>query len=280
MSELKTVSIVLFIAAGALLFILLFFFGKRQITRFTLKSARRPHVSIGSGTPKKLKREIQQRLEKINHIKYEPQLLNDKLQTTVLSGTDTYFYRMKAIDAFSRFDYLLKSEIPEVEVRHPSQPVHFYLLNLHSSYLSTSSTDLIQQFADSYEHARHKPGEFGERDYRHFMDLLEELIMCAKVGIQTMKMRDTDNIAAVNTEVMFSSENNHSTSKIAVKVTSPQPQKGAMGQTKCRSRVSTTGSEYSGITDSGHSSHQSVVDGNTENIDKLQLIKQSSRKYV
>lgn len=54
-------------------------------------------------------------------------------------------------------DYVLESEIPEFKGRHPSQSVHYYLLSLHSSYLSTSSTELIQEFADTYEHARHDP---------------------------------------------------------------------------------------------------------------------------
>ncbi|GFR76597.1 transposase [Elysia marginata] len=49
--DISLVSVVLFIASGILLFLLAFLFAKRQIMRFALKSARRPHVNIGSDAP-------------------------------------------------------------------------------------------------------------------------------------------------------------------------------------------------------------------------------------
>lgn len=50
--ELSGVTVVVIIALGALTLLLLFIFAKRQITRFTLRSRRGPHVPIGHDAKK------------------------------------------------------------------------------------------------------------------------------------------------------------------------------------------------------------------------------------
>ena len=69
-------------------------------------------------------------------------------------------------------DEVLKDGEPESPCRHPSKSVRPYLLGLYSEYLSTTSVDLVHQFCDAYEHARHNPDEFGEDQYNNFMLLL------------------------------------------------------------------------------------------------------------
>ena len=47
--QLSGVAVVIIIAVGVQTFIMLFIFAKRQIMRFTLRSRRGPHVSVGQG---------------------------------------------------------------------------------------------------------------------------------------------------------------------------------------------------------------------------------------
>lgn len=54
--KLSGVMVVIIIAGGVLTFILLFIFAKRQIMRFALRSRRGPHVPVGHGAKKALKK--------------------------------------------------------------------------------------------------------------------------------------------------------------------------------------------------------------------------------
>ena len=45
--QLSGVAVVIIIAVGVQTFIMLFIFAKRQIMRFTLRSRRGPHISVG-----------------------------------------------------------------------------------------------------------------------------------------------------------------------------------------------------------------------------------------
>ena len=49
--------------------------------RFTLKSKREPHYSIGFDAHKSLKKEIERRFAIVKDIKYEPKLINDNFKT-------------------------------------------------------------------------------------------------------------------------------------------------------------------------------------------------------
>ena len=68
--QLSGVAVVIIIAVGVQTIIMLFIFAKRQIMRFTLRSRRGPHVSVGQGGVKTLRREIDRRLEYASHIRY------------------------------------------------------------------------------------------------------------------------------------------------------------------------------------------------------------------
>ena len=72
--QLSGVAVVIIIAVGVQTFIMLFIFAKRQIMRFSLRSRRGPHVSVGQGGVKAFRREIDRRLDYASHIKYEPKL--------------------------------------------------------------------------------------------------------------------------------------------------------------------------------------------------------------
>ena len=263
MGEIKSISVisvVLFIGAGALVFFLLFILAKRQIIRFAWKATRPPHASIGLDAPKDLKEKILSRLDRIAYIRHEPLLLNPKVLQTAKTVPNHYYYRMKAVDAFMKFDEVLKEEEPDSPGRHPSKNVRPYLLGLYQEYLSTSSVDLIHRFCDGYEHARHDPTDFDDNQYNNYILLLEELITCLRVGLKKKLGMPLDKASKLETEVIFDSErkgivktktNIHSEKSEAKPRTSKRP-----GELRYRSRTDSSG--HSSLLDSGHSSQSSA----------------------
>ncbi|XP_060598345.1 protein C1orf43 homolog, partial [Ruditapes philippinarum] len=173
LNTLSVVSVIWIIAAGFLIFVLLFLFAKRQIMRFTLKSRRGPYVSIGSNVPKSLRQEIFRRLDRVPEIKHEPKLLNPTMEQYAKSGPNHFYYRMKAMDAFSVFDETLRREV-SAACRHPNQTMRDYLTTIYPEYLSMAPTELVTQFIDLYEHARHKPEVFEESHYIKYSQMLGE----------------------------------------------------------------------------------------------------------
>ncbi|CAG5099899.1 Similar to Protein C1orf43 homolog (Rattus norvegicus) [Cotesia congregata] len=140
--ELSGVTIVVFIAAGVLTFLLLFIFAKRQIMRFALRSRRGPHISIGQDAKKSLKRELERRIQVIPRIQHEPQLISDPR-------------------------YIME---PGSQV-----PPHYY------PALNGSGQRMIHQFCDLYEHARHDPTEFTDEEYQVYSRLHLKLIDAARL---------------------------------------------------------------------------------------------------
>lgn len=118
---------------------------------------------------KNVKREIERRLDVIDKLYFEPELLakDDKFILKPGAVLEPYYYRMKAIDDVK----LLEKEIP---INRGKQTLRSFLLN----YLTPtgSSQKLIHQFCDSYEAARHDPSEFGDEEYQKYFHLLMKLI--------------------------------------------------------------------------------------------------------
>ncbi|XP_021357567.1 uncharacterized protein C1orf43 homolog isoform X1 [Mizuhopecten yessoensis] len=267
MSDLKppmsTVGLVLFIAAGFLLFVLALLLGKRQIMRFSLRSSRRPHISIGSDAPKKMRKSILECLDRVCKIRHEPVLLNAKVLQTASAVPNSYFYRMKALDSFSKLDEVLKSEEPGSEGRHPNKTVRHYLLGLYPDYLGSSSTDLIHQFADAYEHAQHDPTEFGEAQYKHYQGLLDELITCLRNGVAKRPGVVFGKVMGIDTQVIYKPDKGDTQTQ-TMPQTSPgtkdtSPDKDMSGKLDMRHRTRAGSSAQSSFMDSGHSSHQSTA---------------------
>ncbi|XP_063434121.1 protein C1orf43 homolog [Mytilus trossulus] len=258
--DISVISVVLFIGAGALVFFLLFILAKRQIIRFAWKATRPPHVSIGLDAPKDLKEKILSQLERTALIRHEPLLLNPKVSETAKTVPNHYYYRMKAVDAFSKFDEVLKEEEPDSIGRHPSKNVRGYLFGLYTEYLSTSSEDLIHKFCDSYEHARHDPNDFGEDQYNNYMVLLEELITCLRVGLRKKRGMPLDKASKLETEVIFDSERKgivKTKTNVHPDKTETKGKSGTRpGEIRYRSR--TDSSVHSSLLDSGHSSQSSA----------------------
>lgn len=158
-------------------FSILTFFAKRQIMRFTIRSRHSPHYPIGHGISKKsIKREIGRRIDSVNKIGYEPQLIFDDPKYILKPGTalPPYYYRQRAVEDVK----LLESEISKQELtRHPRDSLRSFLLTtLTNGPANGPSQRLIHQFCDMYEHARYDPSEFGDEEYQAYYRLLLKLI--------------------------------------------------------------------------------------------------------
>lgn len=174
--ELSGVTIILIISGGVLTFVILFIFAKRQIMRFAIRSRRGPHVPVGHDAKKSIKKEIERRLDCIQRITHEPQLLSDDDSSYILqpdSSLPPYYYRLKAVDDIK----ILEKEIAKQDgsVRQPRDSFRAFLLTTLAAPMG-SSQRLIHQFCDMYEHARHDPSEFGNEEYEAYRRLLLKLL--------------------------------------------------------------------------------------------------------
>ncbi|XP_073995714.1 protein C1orf43 homolog [Rhodnius prolixus] len=182
--KLSGVMVVIIIAGGVLTFILLFIFAKRQIMRFALRSRRGPHVPVGHGAKKALKKEIHRRIELVPKIVYEPRVSDESNSKYILppgSSVPPFYYRLKACDDVK----LLEKEICRQDItsagRHPSESLRAYLLNNLASPLGGPGSRLIHQFCDLYEHARHDPADFADDEYHVYSRILLKLIDAARL---------------------------------------------------------------------------------------------------
>ncbi|XP_005103740.1 protein C1orf43 homolog isoform X2 [Aplysia californica] len=198
-TDLSLVSVVLFIAIGALLFCILFLFAKRQIVRFALKSARKPHVNIGSDVPKFLREKIHHCLEKTKSIYFEPTLLSEEVQNAACSTENHYYYRMKALDAFSNAVTTLQWGDSSVPRREAKQTIQLYLYCLCPSAAGSKDAVFIEKFARLYKHARHSPVIFGEKEFIRYMELLDKIIRLIKLD----QKRRSKTLKAVDLEVQM-----------------------------------------------------------------------------
>ncbi|XP_050403640.1 protein C1orf43 homolog [Patella vulgata] len=257
MAELSLVSVILFIATGALVFCILFLFAKRQIARFSFKSARRPHISIGYDIPKAMKLEIQRRFDRVQFIKYEPVLLTEKVQQISATVPNHYHYRMKALDAFSNAIECLMKKDETIKFRNPNETIQHYLSSLcPASINDTHDAAIIHHFAQSYDHARHDPSEFRGNEFVIYMELLDTVIRM----IQADRVNRASSLnwkeSPTDTEVVF------------------EPGKyGTQDQTRTKKSACSSTSE------AGRLKHRSKSKSKTEQLESINLVESKSSGY-
>ncbi|GFO05282.1 hypothetical protein c1orf43 homolog isoform x2 [Plakobranchus ocellatus] len=205
MSEFSLVNVVLFVSAGAVVFLLLFLFAKRQIMRFALKSNHKPHVNIGSDAPKFLREKIQQCLELTQSICYEPTLLSEEVQNAAKSNENHYYYRMKALDAFSNAVTTLQWSDSSVPRRKPKQTIQSYLYCLCPSAAGNKGATTIEKFARCYTQARHSPAIFAEQEFIRYMEVLDKVIRLIKLD----QKRRSKSMKTVEMEVHLNKNSQH-----------------------------------------------------------------------
>ncbi|XP_073954146.1 protein C1orf43 homolog [Choristoneura fumiferana] len=173
-------NIIFIISGGVLTFVILFIFAKRQITRFALRSRRGPHAPIGSDSKKCLKKEIERRIEAVPRIMYEPRLISMEPSHYILEPQQPYHYRFKAVDDVKTLEDEIARQDPCLK-RHPRESLRAFLLSSLAAPLDGRGQKLVHQFCDTYEYARHHPGEFGDDEYRAYGRLLLKLLDAARL---------------------------------------------------------------------------------------------------
>jgi len=176
--QLSGVAVVIIIAVGVQTFIMLFIFAKRQIMRFTLRSRRGPHVSVGQGGVKAFRREIDRRLDYANHIKYEPKLCREGISRSV-----AHHHRMMAVDKIAELDDVIASYDSDC-VRPAGSNVRSFLIECLAGPLVGADPRQVHRFCDMYEHARHSYKQFGQLEYNNYVNLLSELKILVMKNIQ------------------------------------------------------------------------------------------------
>merc|ERR1719209_2220554 len=177
--QLSGVAVVIIIAVGVQTFIMLFIFAKRQIMRFTLRSRRGPHVSVGQGGVKAFRREIDRRLDYANHIRYEPKLGRE-------GGPENlgHKHRVTAVDKISELDDIIARYDMEY-VRPAGASIRSFLIECLAGPLVGLDPKHVHRFCDMYEHARHSYRQFGQLELNNYLNLLDEL--------KTLVARNTQN---------------------------------------------------------------------------------------
>ncbi|KAF9799771.1 hypothetical protein SFRURICE_005064 [Spodoptera frugiperda] len=173
-------NIIFIISGGVLTFVILFIFAKRQITRFALRSRRGPHVPIGTDAKKCLKKELERRIEAVPRIMHEPRLLSTEPSHYILEPQQPYHYRFRAVDDVKTLEEEIARQDPGLR-RHPRESLRAFLLSSLAAPLDGRGQKLVHQFCDTYEFARHHPGEFGEDEYTAYSRLLLKLLDAARL---------------------------------------------------------------------------------------------------
>ncbi|XP_028178152.1 protein C1orf43 homolog [Ostrinia nubilalis] len=174
------IKIIFIISGGVLTFVILFIFAKRQIYRFALRSRRGPHVPIGTDAKKCLKKEIERRIEAVPRITHEPRLLSAEPSHYILEPQQPYHYRFRAVDDVKTLEDEIAHQDPGLR-RHPRESLRAFLLSSLAAPLDGRGQKLVHQFCDTYEYARHHPGEFGDDEYQAYSRLLLKLLDAARL---------------------------------------------------------------------------------------------------
>jgi len=164
--QLSGTIVVIIIAVGVQACIMLFIFAKRQIQRFALRNRRGPHMSIGHGGPKTLRREADKLLDYVQYIKHEPIL--DPL------SHDSQDFRRLLLISFQSFEYEL-GNYSQYYIRPPCGNVRAHMISCLHGPLLGCDTKLIHQVCDDYNSARHHYEAIDNNKYQIFLERLKSL---------------------------------------------------------------------------------------------------------
>lgn len=164
--QLSGTIVVIIIAVGVQACIILFIFAKRQIQRFALRNRRGPHMSIGHGGPKTLRREADKLLDYVQYIKHEPVL-------EPLPHDSQDFRRLLMIN-FQSFEYEL-ANYSQYYIRPPCGNVRAHMISCTHGPLTGVNARLVHQVCDDYNSARHHYEEIDIHKYQVFLKRLDSL---------------------------------------------------------------------------------------------------------
>eukprot|EP00095_Tigriopus_kingsejongensis_P004019 maker-scaffold5_size1054832-snap-gene-1.17 protein:Tk04019 transcript:maker-scaffold5_size1054832-snap-gene-1.17-mRNA-1 annotation:"c1orf43 homolog" len=167
--QLSGTIVLIIIAIGVQGFIMLGILVKRQIMKFAIRNRGGPHMHVGHGAPKAMRRETDRNLECVNYIRHEP-MLN-------IMGTSSqkpkHFHRAQALKSFHQLEKDIVTYDPSY-TRAPSSNIRKFLLKCTKGPLYGVDTHDIHLLCDEYEHARHHYEPFEEA---HLKKLSERILV-------------------------------------------------------------------------------------------------------
>jgi len=173
--------VVIIIAIGVQACIIVFIFVKRQVQRFALRNRRGPHMSVGHGAPKALRREADRLLAYVSDIRHEPPLQGSNVPSlsSSSSSSDPHHqldYRAQIVVNFQAFESELADFGPNY-IRPAGGNVRSHLLGcMHGGGpLAGAVTKLVQQVCDDYDAARHHYEPIDRQKCKVFIERLDRL---------------------------------------------------------------------------------------------------------
>jgi len=165
--------VVIIIAIGVQACIIVFIFVKRQVQRFALRNRRGPHMSVGHGAPKALRREADRLLAYVSDIRHEPPLQGGN---AISSDNNQLDYRAQIVVNFQTFESELADFGPNY-LRPAGGNVRSHLLGcMHGGGpLAGAVTKLVQQVCDDYDAARHHYEPIDRQKFKVFNERLDRL---------------------------------------------------------------------------------------------------------
>lgn len=160
--------VVVIVAVGVQTLIMLFIFAKRQIVRFALRNRRGPHVSVGQGCVKLLRREIDRRLDYAAHIRHEPMLACQGEESSNRQ------YRAVAVDRLKELDKVIAGYDTDYN-RAAGSNIRSFLIECLAGPLCGLDPKDIHRFCDFYDKARHCYKPFGSSELEMYESLLSQL---------------------------------------------------------------------------------------------------------
>jgi len=166
--------VVIIIAIGVQACIIVFIFVKRQVQRFALRNRRGPHMSVGHGAPKALRREADRLLECVSYIRHEPplQLLSD----ATVSADKRRDYRCQIVLNFQGLEADL-ADFSAAYIRPAGGNVRSHMLGcVHGGGpLAGAPTRLVHQVCDDYDAARHHYDPIDRHRCKVFVERMDRL---------------------------------------------------------------------------------------------------------
>lgn len=164
--QLSGTIVVIIIAICVQGFIMVIIFAKRQIMRFAIRNRSGPHMHIGHGAPKPLRREADRCLDYIPYIRHEPPV---RPLSSSPDKPEGHFHRAKALEAYANFELGIVNYSSNY-TRLPGTQVRSFLLRCSNGPLMGVDSHQIHLLCDEYEHARHHFEEFGPDKLEVFMN--------------------------------------------------------------------------------------------------------------
>lgn len=181
-------TLVMTIALTATALLILVLLVKRQLLRKMLIPKSGAHTTVASGAPRKIAREIEASIRRVERLRIEPRTLAENIQQPSrenlrsqtggesVSNLHNLRYRYKAMDSMTCLDDLLCSvDVRYCRKSHQTVRDHLTILQKPPHAPFSGSEVICENVVKLYEDARYGKKEFGEQEYEQLANHIEDL---------------------------------------------------------------------------------------------------------